>query len=316
MKSIKYLQRLQWEKFEKRGVSIWAWREDLNHPQLSGNKWYKVNFHLQKAIDAGCDHVVSMGGPWSNHLHALAAATYDADINAIGFVRGDALRFMSPMLEDALSWGLDLKFVDFPTYRRIREMGAYHPLVKNLGSNHYFIPEGGSNHETSQAFKPLVTAIEQAVDADYWACATGTGGTLAGLIHHVQQKTCIIGVQAVAEGDATAQRIASWLPKGDSVASWQLWRQYHRGGFGKIDTQLRVFIEAAQRHLQLPLDPIYNSKTLLALSEALDDGFFSAGDRVVMIHTGGLQGCRGLASLSSDELTKPEVAQWMRTWDF
>lgn len=310
------LQRLQWEKFEKRGVQLWAWREDRNHPNISGNKWYKVRYHINKAMKAGCDTVVSMGGPYSNHLHALAAATNGLDIAAIGLVRGDALRFLSPTLDDALSWGMDLRFIDFESYRLLRDLGAQHSIVKQLGANHYFIPEGGSDASIGLAFKPLVTAIEHHIDADYWACATGTGGTLAGLIHHAKPKTCIIGVQAVAEGDATAQRIAPWLPKGDSMASWQLWQHYHRGGFGKIDVQLRVFIEAVQQHLHLPLDPIYNGKTLLALSEALDHGFFSAGDCIVMVHTGGLQGSRGLDSLSSDEMNKPEVAQWMRTWDF
>jgi len=314
--TVNRLQRLQWGKFEKRGVALYVWREDLNHPDISGNKWYKVAHHLNKAVEAGCSHVVSMGGPWSNHLHALAAACHEANVAVTGMVRGDALRFLSPTLEDALAWGMDLKFVDFETYRELRNLGAEHPQIQAMGRHHYFIPEGGSDAAISQAFKPLVTAIERHIDADYWVCPTGTGGTFAGLVHHAAPKTCILGVQAVAEGEATVQRISPWLQQAGADANWQLWQQFHRGGFGKVDTQLRYFIDAVQQHFALPLDPIYNGKTLLALSQALDQGFFQSGEQVVMIHTGGLQGCRGMARVSQNERDDPDARTWLRHWDF
>ncbi len=311
-----YLQQLPWKKFEKKGVSISVWREDLNHPHISGNKWYKVGFHLNQALKLGCTQLVSMGGPWSNHLHALAAASHEIGIPSIGFVRGTGLRFLSPMLEDALSWEMDLRFIDFPTYRQLRQDGKEHPLIQDLGSQSYFIPEGGSGPGVAEAFAPLVSAIEQHTIADYWVCATGTGGTLAGLIHHANPKTCILGVQAVAEGDATAERIRSWLPAKAHQASWSLWQQAHRGGFGKIDHKLRVFLAAVQQAFNLELDPVYTGKALLAVNDALDRGVFSAGDKVVLIHTGGLQGTRGSGFLPASALVEPEAGQWIQNWNF
>lgn len=313
--SAPFLHRLNWGKFEAQGVSISVWREDLNHPDVSGNKWYKVGYHLQRARELGFSQVASMGGPWSNHLHALAAATHDTEIRAIGLVRGSELRFLSPMLEDALSWEMDLRFIDFPTYRQLRTEGQKHALIQSMGAEVYFIPEGGSGPEVIHAFKPLVKDIERHIVADYCMCATGTGGTLAGLIHNADPKTCIIGVQAVAEGEATADRIRSWLPSKVDQASWTMWNQSHRGGFGKIDPELRVFMAAIRQRFNLDLDPVYTGKALLAAHDALEGGVFSVGDEVVLIHTGGLQGARGAGYVSSEEFESDEAKGWIRSWN-
>jgi 1-aminocyclopropane-1-carboxylate deaminase len=42
----------------------------------------------------------------------------------------------------------------------------------------------------------------------------------------------------------------------------------------------------------LPLEPIYTAKTLFAFYDLVEQDYFKAGSRIVMLHTGGLQGWR------------------------
>ena len=51
-------------------------RLDQLHPVVSGNKWYKLRFYIQEAIDKKASSIVSFGGPYSNHLVALAYAAH------------------------------------------------------------------------------------------------------------------------------------------------------------------------------------------------------------------------------------------------
>ena len=47
-------------------------RLDKLHPIVSGNKWFKLRYYIEEAISQSCSTIASFGGPYSNHLVALA----------------------------------------------------------------------------------------------------------------------------------------------------------------------------------------------------------------------------------------------------
>ena len=69
-------------------VSLDVLRLDLVHPLVSGNKWYKLKYNLADCLRSGVRTVISFGGAWSNHLHALAAICQVVGIACIGVIRG------------------------------------------------------------------------------------------------------------------------------------------------------------------------------------------------------------------------------------
>jgi len=93
----------------------------------------------------------------------------------------------------------------------------------------------------------------------------------------------------------TLERIKNWL--GDNFE-----RDYgrldivegHLGGFAKMPSKLMQFIEDFEQKYNVPLDPIYNGKALYSLSKMFDAGKLGGNDKVLVIHTGGLQGKRGI----------------------
>ena len=58
----------------EKGINADVLRLDLMHPVISGNKWYKLRYYLNEAVESGCTEIASFGGAYSNHIVALACA--------------------------------------------------------------------------------------------------------------------------------------------------------------------------------------------------------------------------------------------------
>src|SRR5690349_19086337 len=69
------IQEIHDPVFDKAGVRVLIKREDLNHPFVSGNKWWKLKYNLEEAIKLGHTTLLTFGGAYSNHIYATAAAT-------------------------------------------------------------------------------------------------------------------------------------------------------------------------------------------------------------------------------------------------
>lgn len=289
------LQSLNWPLFQQRGVKIFVWREDQNHAQLSGNKLHKLQSFIEHARVNRVPTLISFGGPWSNHLYALAWAGQHYGLKTIGLVRGHPDMEITPTLQDAQHWGMELHWLDRLTYRSKNNADYLARLHDQFGPA-LVIPEGGSDSQVVQSFKSLNRAIRETIQPDWLFCATGTGGTLAGLVSGGWQNTRVVGIQCVAEGSATQKRIADLLTDNLQTPNWDVWVDGHLGGFAKTNQNLLHFIRWCDETLDLPLDQVYNAKVLLRVAQAAEQGCFSAGQRLLVLHTGGLQGRRGISN--------------------
>jgi len=293
-------------EFSVNDIDIIVYRDDLNHPKVSGNKLYKLSPNIDLAIKRECSNILSFGGPYSNHLHALAWASQEAGLTSMGVIRGELNQKLTPTLEDCQNWGMQLIFINRDTFRNIRQAFSLNNTVKlaselkeelnsldvQIPEKTLVLPEGGSNQlaikSLSEAYRPVFDQLTSK-KITYAVCATGTGATLAGLYLASPEHINIIGMQAVAEQEATFQRIETWLKRplnGLSIV------ESHLGRFGKITPELKKFIESFELEFGIPLDPIYTGKAMMKLIDLIEQGFFNHSDRVLFIHTGGLQGKR------------------------
>lgn len=289
------LQALAHPLFEAKGIQAWLKREDENHPLIQGNKLYKLQFNLQTALAQNKTSIISFGGAHSNHLAALAAAGKLLGIPTQGIVRGQELaqrpETWSQTLIKAQQQGMTLQFISREAYRQkhsqafLADLQARHPHAA-------IIPEGGTNQLAIAGLQPLAQAIDaQRPDWTHLFCPVGTGGTLAGLISHTQphpNKT-ILGVCAIKQGDYLQNEIQSYLtPKPHN--HWQLLTQFHGGGFGKISPQLMAFQAQIEAEFAIELDPVYTVKMMAAFFALLEQDRIPRGSKVLLLHTGGLQG--------------------------
>jgi len=275
------------------GVEVAVLRLDLIDALISGNKWFKLKHHLLAAVQAGAEGVISLGGAHSNHLHALAAAGKRFGFATVGLLRGHEQ--LTPTVLDLQAFGMRLHWLGYAGYRERHQPGFWQPWQQTY-PGFYPIPEGGGGLPGALGCADLLGMARDQLAAlgwdDYhgWWLAAGTGTTLAGLVLAEAGAHPVYGAMAVPDDHGVAQNVAAIVPAGD----YQLF-DASRGGFARTDPQLLRFIADSEAQSGIALEPLYTGKALLALHERIQAGRVAPGTRLIFIHTGGLQGRRGLS---------------------
>ncbi|WP_299259959.1 pyridoxal-phosphate dependent enzyme [uncultured Aquimarina sp.] len=274
-------------------VSLYIKREDLIHEHISGNKFRKLKYNLLEAKRKGCDTILTFGGAYSNHIAATAAAGKLVGLHSIGVIRGDELakdldRTLSEndTLRFASDNGMKLKFVSRNDYKQKTSEYFLESLKREFGL-FYCVPEGGTNDLAVRGCEEILTTDDGMFD--YICCAIGTGGTISGIINASLTHQNIIGFPAL-KGDFLSDEIKKYTHK----TNWSLTKEYHFGGYGKINSTLIEFINTFKQEQNIALDPIYTGKMLYGLFDSIQNGTFTKNTRILAIHTGGLQGILGM----------------------
>jgi 1-aminocyclopropane-1-carboxylate deaminase len=274
-------------EFASHGLELWIKRDDLLHPIISGNKWRKLKYCLNHALSLNADCIVSMGGAYSNHCHALAFAGKALGLKTVAYIRGEPPAIFNSTLRDLQDWGMELRFVSREAYRQLRQY-KQHDSLPDLQAGQYWLPEGGASELALQGLGEIIDEIE--LDFDYLATACGTGTTLAGLINQAPATSQLLGVAAIKNGGYLIDEIQQLANR--PADNWQLLLNYHHGGFAKSSPELLAFIEQFQQQHGIALEPIYTGKLLFAVYDLMRQAYFAKGQRLVVLHTGGLQGIR------------------------
>lgn len=273
---------------EKHQVELWIKRDDLLHPIISGNKWRKLKYCLNHALTMGANTVISMGGTYSNHLHALAYIGKLLGLKTVGLIRGEAPATLTPSLLDMQQWGMELRFVSRSDYRLLRQYKQWNSLP-NLTAGQYWLPEGGAEALALLGVAELVGEIDKSYDVLCLPCGTGT--TLAGLVTAVTDNVSVLGFAALKNAGFLTVDVNALLPK--LYDNWQINLDYHLGGFANTNAALLDFMTAFELKHQIPLEPVYTGKMLYGLYDLIEKQRFQPNQRIIALHTGGLQGKRG-----------------------
>jgi 1-aminocyclopropane-1-carboxylate deaminase len=272
-------------------IELWIKRDDLLHPIISGNKWRKLKFILDHALSSGADTIISMGGVYSNHLHALAYTGMVLGIKTLGIIRGEQPEALTPALCDMQNWGMELSFVSRSDYKQLRQYQGCHDLP-GLKPQQYWLPEGGAQALALKGVAELVNEINVAYDMLCASCGTGT--TLAGIIDAVPEQVSVMGFAALKNAGFLQTDVEALLPR--PCANWQINHNYHFGGFAKTSPELMAFIAGFEYKTGILLEPVYTGKMMYALYDLIAKHTFQPGQRIIAVHTGGLQGRRGFSA--------------------
>lgn len=284
------VQEVKVPEAQEAGVVLLIKREDLNHPYVSGNKWWKLKYNLQEAVDQGHHTLLTFGGAYSNHLYATAAAARELGLNAIGIIRGEEVLPLNPTLAFAQANGMKLHFISRARYRDNAEDGFIREM-HDLFGDFYLMPEGGTNALAIKGVREWAHQIKNEVEFDYLCLPVGTGGTLAGLIAGLDGAGEVVGYSVLKNGGflrATVQEMLNEVPQ--PFRNWRIETSYDHGGYAKTTPALHTFIRRMKDEFALPLDAVYTGKMMFGILDMLKAGKFKAGSTVLALHTGGLQG--------------------------
>ena len=275
------------------------------HP--GGNKYYKLKYNLAEARRLGKSRLLSFGGAWSNHIHALSLIGQTEMIETIGVIRGERPPVLSATLQEAESNGMKLHFISRQDYRSKTEQTLLAALRAEFG-DFYLLPEGGTNEFGVLGACEIVGELRKVqASFDKIILPVATGGTLAGVARSLKDRESVTGI-CVLKGGArvqsdTEQSVCQLInpihemPQGVRP-NWSIDHRFHCGGYAKCPAYLQEFIFHAQEKLGYPLEPVYSGKMMWAISQMLATGEINDQESVVAIHTGGLQGRRGFPELA------------------
>ena len=268
-------------------VRLFIKREDLTHPEISGNKYWKMFYNVKKYLEKEVSErkIITFGGAFSNHIAAAAALGKEFGIKTLGIIRGNELEDSwqeNPTLFSAHQNGMSFRFVTRETYRYKEKM------MKELQTEFpesLVVPEGGTNENAVEGIQYMLT--DETNDFDYICSAVGTGGTVSGLSKFAQPHQKIIGFKAVKD-NSLENRIKN-LSKKDNFTLVDA----SDGGFGKITDENVRFINEFYQYFGIVLEPVYTGKMLRKIFEMIADDYFPANSKILAFHTGGLQGIVG-----------------------
>ena len=268
-------------------VRLFIKREDLTHPEISGNKYWKMFYNVKKYLEKEVSErkIITFGGAFSNHIAAAAALGNEFGIKTLGVIRGNELEDSwqeNPTLFSAHQNGMSFRFVTRETYRYKERLMA--ELQEEFPES-LVVPEGGTNENAVEGIQYMLT--DETNDFDYICSAVGTGGTVSGLSKFAQPHQKIIGFKAVKD-NSLENRIKN-LSKKDNFTLVDA----SDGGFGKITDENVRFINEFYQYFGIVLEPVYTGKMLRKIFEMIADDYFPANSKILAFHTGGLQGIVG-----------------------
>lgn len=274
--------------------SLFIKREDLIHPLVSGNKFRKLKYNLAEAKKQNHKQLLTFGGAFSNHIAAVAYAGKENSFATIGVIRGEELINKikeNPTLAKAQKAGMQFVFLNREQYRD-KENQVLLNRLKLLYGDFYLIPEGGTNALAVQGCEEILTSQDAVFD--YICCAVGTGGTIAGIINSAKPHQKVLGFPAL-KGDFLSNDIRKFTKN----SNWELISDFTFGGYAKVTPDYIAFLNIIYQSTKIPLDPVYTGKMVFGVLQLMERNYFSQHSKILLIHTGGMQGIKGMNQLLS-----------------
>ena len=264
-------------------------RLDLFHPVICGNKWFKLQYYLAEAIKLKKQTIASFGGAYSNHIVATAYAANCFGLVSLGIIRGEENELLSPTLQEAKLYGMQFQFLNRQSYPEQSRLSR-----SNSADAMYWIPEGGYGALGANGASTILN-IHNSAAYSHIVCAVGTGTMMAGLMLGSLPHQQIVGISVLKNHLGLAQEIRQLLPPEKASLPIELHANFHFGGYAKKTPELLANMTRFWEQEKIPTDFVYTGKMVFGVQALLANNYFPAGSRILLIHSGGLQGNRSIA---------------------
>ena len=282
------LQELKDPLITPTGVQVFILRLDLIHTTITGNKYFKLKYNLEEIKRLGQKTLLTFGGAYSNHIVATAVAGKANNIVTIGMIRGEELTETSnPVLAKAAENGMRLHFVTREEYRK-RYREEYHEELKAKFGDFYLLPEGGSNMLAVKGCSEILSAVEEKFD--FVCVPVGTGATMAGIASSVKKTQQVIGFAVLANAAFLDEEVTNMAKEftGKEPHNAKIIHDFHFGRYGRTTGELDKFIKRFISENNIPIEPVYTGKMLFGIYDMIKGGCFVRGEKVLIVHTGGI----------------------------
>ena len=281
------------------GPPLFVKRDDCTGLALGGNKARKLEWLCAEALAAGCDVLVTGGGPQSNHVRMTSAAANRLGLDCHVALAGDppAVPTGNLLVDQVL--GARLHYTGPADYYELE--AAIERLAGDLhrqGRHPFAIPVGGASVTGVLAYADAADelvgqAAATRVDVGVVVVADGSGGTHAGLLAGLGTRVAVLGVDVGTRPDLDdvvprlAGEAAARTARPSPPARADIDHQHFGSGYGALTDATVEAIELAGRLEGLVLDPVYTGKAMAGLIAAVREQRVPADRPLVFWHTGG-----------------------------
>ena len=284
------------------GPELWIKRDDQTGLAGGGNKTRKLEFLVAEAKAQGCNHLVTMGGPQSNHCRQTAAAAARLGMGCSLIFSGEEQKSQQGNLLLDKLLGAHVFFANGRTRNEVALEVV--DQLKVIGRKPYLIPLGGSNVVGTSgyvfAMKELSEQLAaQRLNIDFIVFASSSGGTHAGIVlgaevYGVRSRLLGISIDSSAETlktqvAALATATATHLGLGTMhlAERVEVNDDYYEPGYGNMVESEREAIEMVAQKEGILLDPVYTGRAMGGLIDLIRWGAFTRQHRILFWHTGG-----------------------------
>lgn len=271
------IDKVELSLLQEKNIKLSVLRIDKIHPVISGNKWFKLKYHLENYVANKYEGILTFGGAWSNHIIASACTCSMLNIKSTGIIRGEEPKNLSATLQFAHLFGMQLKFISRENYKQKNSL--YLIELKKQFPNFYFIPEGGSGESGEKGAGEILDLVNKE-NYTHIACAIGTGTMFRGICKSSIPTQKIIGIEILKGLESTTNPISNAITIGE----------FHFGGYAKYTSELINFMNYFYEETKIPTDFVYTGKLFYAVMELIKKNKFPQGSKLLVIHSGGLQG--------------------------
>lgn len=265
-------------------IEVAVLRLDKISPVISGNKWFKLRYYLEEAKSLDKKGIITFGGAWSNHIIAAAAVCKMNGLKAIGVIRGEEPKEWSSALLKAKENGMQLVFISRLAYQN-KEI----PSLYNT-DEYFIINEGGYGKTGAKGASTILNYCNNSYT--HYCCAVGSGTMMAGIINAIPAGQLVTGISIMKNNTGLEKMIQSLVTQ--TGKTWQLMHDYHIGGYAKHHSALLGFMNKFYKQTGIPSDFVYTGKLFYAISDLIGKDYFPPGSKLLLIHSGGLQGNESL----------------------
>lgn len=270
--------------FYKKEIEVAVLRLDKISPLVSGNKWFKLRYYLEETKVREKKGIITFGGAWSNHIIATAAICQMNGLKTIGIIRGEEPKELSLTLQKAKEMGMQLYFISREAYQN-KEVPA------SINKDEYLIVnEGGYGETGTKGASDILNYCSKPYT--HYCCAVGTGTMMAGIINAISPGQQVTGISVMKNNIGLEIMIQTLVT--NKEITWQLNHDYHFGGYAKHQPGLLSFMNEFYKLTNIKSDFVYTGKLFYAMSDLIEKNYFPQGSKLLLIHSGGLQGNESL----------------------
>jgi len=271
-------------KIENMGIELKVRRFDKIHPEISGNKVFKLYGWLHDADLT--KPILSFGGAYSNHLLAISAFGKATGTKTIGIIRGEEPIKKNLQLLQMISNGMEVFYVNREMYKQKTGL-EFLEMLRIRWGDFLMIPEGGAGMKGAEGAALMIRDIEP---YDYIVIPAGTGTSALGIAMKLQHKHTKVICFQVLKGENMIANEIKHHTEIDILAypNLSVNDEFHFGGYAKSNKILEDFLESFFMLNQWKPDLVYGAKALYGLQDLINKGAFPKNTKVLYMHTGGV----------------------------